>query len=488
MAERVVVVGGGIAGLGAALALSGRGFEVRVLEADPAPLPATSEEAFERWDRRGVPQLRHSHGFLGRLRRLVLERHPDLHRELLAEGVRERGFVDALPPGLAARYVPARGDSEMIAYQCRRTTFERTLHRVVLARGVAIESGARAVGLLVAREGGALAVRGVRFEKSGAKAEATADVVVDAAGARSRLVEWLRAEGARIDEETVDTGILYFTRFYRLRDGQDDPPVERHPRTGDLGYLKYGIFPADRGHFSITLVIAALDRELHDLRHADLFQLTCEAIPGLARWVAPGTAEGAPEVSTIGGQENRLRRFVHRGRPAALGHFAVGDSAIRTNPLYAGGSTIAFVHANLLADTLAEHSDPLRRAMRLDRLAARELEPWYRASTRRDRAFLAEVRRGIEGRPTPLSVRLSRSLARQGVAAASESDLRVRRAFRRVFHMLDLPGRVVSSPRVVLSVLRHWLRGPAANSALLPPKLGPDREELRRELELAGRP
>ena len=62
----VIVVGGGVAGLGSAMVLARQGHEVTVVERDPTPMPASADEAFE-WDRRGAPQVRHSHAFLASL-------------------------------------------------------------------------------------------------------------------------------------------------------------------------------------------------------------------------------------------------------------------------------------------------------------------------------------------------------------------------------------------------------------------------------------
>ena len=93
----VVVVGGGVAGLGAALTLARRGHEVTVVERDDTPMPASSDEAFE-WDRRGAPQVRHSHALLARLTTILRRDHPDVWQALLDEGATEMRFGDDLAP------------------------------------------------------------------------------------------------------------------------------------------------------------------------------------------------------------------------------------------------------------------------------------------------------------------------------------------------------------------------------------------------------
>ena len=99
---RVVVVGGGIAGLGTALACSRDGHEVTILERDDTPMPNDADAAFD-WKRTGAPQVRHSHAFLARLRKLLRERAPDVLDALLDAGAAEIPFTNNLPETLTDR-------------------------------------------------------------------------------------------------------------------------------------------------------------------------------------------------------------------------------------------------------------------------------------------------------------------------------------------------------------------------------------------------
>src|SRR5262245_44061775 len=74
---RIVIVGGGNAGLGTARACARDGDEVTILDRDDTPMPPTADAAFS-WERTGVPQVRHSHAFLARLRNLLRDRAPDV--------------------------------------------------------------------------------------------------------------------------------------------------------------------------------------------------------------------------------------------------------------------------------------------------------------------------------------------------------------------------------------------------------------------------
>ena len=164
--KHIVVVGGSVAGLAAAFILSQDGHRVTVLEKDATPLPASPLEAFERWDRRGAPQTRHSHAFLARLNRILKRRAPDLHEKLLAHGVEELHFKDLAREALGRddlAFVPEDDDIALLA--CRRITFEWVLRRHVLDSGrVSFRDGIDVLGLEAETNGALPRVRGVRLK------------------------------------------------------------------------------------------------------------------------------------------------------------------------------------------------------------------------------------------------------------------------------------------------------------------------------------
>ena len=107
--SRIVVVGGGVAGLAAALKFGRAGHQVEVLERDPTPMPPTADEAFD-WDRRGAPQVRHSHAFLARLYGLLRDHEPDVLAAYKAAGADET-FVKPVAPAMLLQWLRSQHGS-----------------------------------------------------------------------------------------------------------------------------------------------------------------------------------------------------------------------------------------------------------------------------------------------------------------------------------------------------------------------------------------
>jgi 2-polyprenyl-6-methoxyphenol hydroxylase-like FAD-dependent oxidoreductase len=486
MAERVAVVGAGIAGLGTAMALARAGREIVLIDRDPPP-PESVETAFDAWQRKGVTQLRHSHAFLGQLYTLIRDRHPRLMQMLLAAGVREITFEMILPLALQPTYRSAPGDADLRFLMSRRTTLEHVMRAYVRTLpGVSLVTEALVRGLEVDRSATIPVVKGVRVERNGAQAIQGADIVVDASGRNSILIDVLRQAGCVIPEEESPIGILYYTRHYRLRDGQGEPPRDGTPGAGDLGYIKYGVFGGDNRNFSITLSVPEIELALRTaVVRPEVFEKICASLPGCARWTDSKRSAPVTKVFAMGNLRNVWREFAPDGKPQVLNFFAVGDAAVRTNPLYGRGCASAVAHAHALAEVLDTAGDPAERAALFAKLTRRELRAHWESIKAQDLGAIRRARHEQNPHYKPrLKARLVKSLAEEAIGPATRGDVAVLRAFMRGFHMLEPPARWLKRPEILARVLWTWAKPRAWKLGLYPPKLGPERKQMLTQLGL----
>jgi 2-polyprenyl-6-methoxyphenol hydroxylase-like FAD-dependent oxidoreductase len=97
----IVVCGGGVIGLSAAMMLSRDGHQVTVLETDSEGVPVTPGAAWESWRRKGVGQFRQPHNLFARFRRVCDEELPGLTERLLAAGCVWVDPLESLPPSIS---------------------------------------------------------------------------------------------------------------------------------------------------------------------------------------------------------------------------------------------------------------------------------------------------------------------------------------------------------------------------------------------------
>jgi 2-polyprenyl-6-methoxyphenol hydroxylase-like FAD-dependent oxidoreductase len=441
---KIVIVGAGVVGLGAALLLSGDGHEVTVLERDAEPPPVGAEEIWGGWQRKGVNQFRLPHFFLARYRGLLDSELPEVKNALAAAGaVRLNPVLDA------PESVRGAARAEDSAFECisgRRCVVEAAVASVARrAPHLEMRRGTAVAGLVTgpSAHDGVPHVAGVRLDTG---AEIAADLVVDMTGRRSALPGWLEAIGARRPrDELDDCGFIYYGRHFRSATG--DIPPALGPFLMHLGTVTALTLPADNGTWSVTLVTSAKDKALRLLRDAPIWERVARSLPLVAHWL-----DGEPiddRVNAMAGIEDRHRDLMVDGEPVATGVVAAGDAWACSNPTVGKGASIGMLQAMVLRDTIAAAGldDPWEFACRFHYATAELVEPWYRDTLINDRHRLAEIDALVAGgeyRPRDPGWEVS-----QALAAAAVKDPDCLRAFVTVAMVLSRPADVLAGPGLV---------------------------------------
>ncbi len=484
--ERVVVVGSGMCGMFTALALAKRGSQVTVLERDPPPPEGNADAAFFNWNRLGAAQFRHPHAFLGLMCSLIQTHYPELLEQFEAAGARRMEFAEMLPPELKAHYTPEPGDEKLFVLMCRRATLETVIRRHVgTLNNVHIRNGVQVAGVLTEEGNGVRVATGVsvRCRDAGedVRENLHADLLIDASGRSSRFPQWLAKLGLDVEEDTESAQIVYYTRHYKLKPGEAEPPRGDNRGAGDLGYLKYGVFPGDNGNFAIILCTDERETALIDaLRDPDRFDAICRSIPGLEPWLGDDRSAPTTDSFGIGDIRSVWRSFIRDDKPLLENFFAVGDAALRTNPLYGRGCSTGVMHAQILAEVLDAEQDPVVRARAFHARTEDELRPIFDASRREDRSGIKRALAAMEGRglEKPDSLKKWFGVAfGDAMTAAAREQIHVLRGLLRTFHLLEKPGEFLQDRRIRWTIYRYMLRGRRRNASRRLQK-GPQREEM----------
>jgi 2-polyprenyl-6-methoxyphenol hydroxylase-like FAD-dependent oxidoreductase len=450
--------------MGASLSLAAEGCRVVVVDRDALEAAVDPDAAFE-FERRGAPQVRHTHGLLARLTGTLRDRFPTVLEDLLSAGGVE---ID-----LAQRFGDRQdGDENFRVLLARRTTLEWALRRAVSAEPAITVRGGDSVDSLV---GEGRRVSGVRLASG---EDLPTSFVVDAGGRRSALKRWLAELGIDLHEEEHDTGIVYLTRWYQTK--QDCGRVlggeELVKLGGDLGYLFYLAVPADKGTFSVTMAIGAEDARLRSqLLVPESFDRATSILP-LPEGLVDNLTPFGP-VHPMGGLVNRMRRFVSdAGEPIVEGLHAAGDSHTCTNPIYGRGCSLALVQAVALAEAFAEHpEDAAARSRAYERACRAQTEPWYELSVQTDAARTARARALAEGSDT--NDNGANPLDR--LFELGSDDPLLGRAILKAVNLLATPQELMSDPAVVSRALALAAESPetepSSNRWL---RDGPSRKEM----------
>lgn len=463
MAE-IVICGGGVCGLLAAMLLADDGHDVTVLERDPAP-PPDPDGAWDDWDRRGVNQFRLPHFVLPRLRALLLEELPDVIKALEAAGAHDYRFF---------------GDDERLhGITARRPVLEAAVADAAATRpNLTIRRGTAVAHLIAAAAdtpktttttNGIPRVTGVETE-DGERIDA--DLVIDATGRRSPLQRWLDELGARpAIEEVEDSGFVYYGRHLRSPDGTQ---LLGGPSNNAFGSISCLALPGDRDTMGVGIITTNKDTELRVLRDEATWNRVIAALPGTEPILASEPISPLVSMSKI---EDRWRRLVVDGQPVVTGFVVVADSWAATNPTLGRGITLGTMHAIALRDTVRDAGldDAYDFAIAFDDVTQREFTPWYRSTLSQDRDSLQGFECARTGIPRPTT---------GPDGATTWFDLRrLLAAIPNAFHLL---------PRMIGAIslyerMEDMINDPEVQAAIAPiteedvaVNLGPSRDELVR--------
>jgi flavin-dependent dehydrogenase len=168
-----------------------------------------------------------------------------------------------------------------------------------------------------------------------------------------------------------------------------------------------------------------------------------------------------------------------------LNFFPLGDSFIRTNPLYGRGCTFAAIEAETLVHAFDRTENPVARATLYFNNARGALRPYYSDMVKQDKAAIRRARNALDPDYRPkLRNRVIRSFAEDAITPALRGDTALLREFMRAFHMIDKPSEFLRNPGNIAKIMGVWARGKKRNARHYPPKLGPDRQEMMALLDL----
>ena len=428
---QTLIVGSGPTGLILGAALARRGHQVTSVDRDPGPTG-------EVWERRGVMQFAHAHGFRPQVAMTLRAEWPEAFDSWEVRG--------AEPVALAGPDAP-----DLVAMRSRRITFERSLREAARQQsGLTLRQGH--VDRLV-EEGGR--VTGVVVD--GATLEA--DLVVDASGRSGRV------DRTRRRDLDGDCGLAYVDRTYQLRPGAEPGPMQSPIAfMADFEGYQVLVFLHEAGHFSIVLVRPTADAALKALRFEAAFDAACQAIPGVAEWTDPGRSQPTSPVLVGGALRNVYRR------PATTpGLVSVGDAVATTTPTRGRGIAMACMQVDALLALLDAGARPDEVSGPFAAWCDERVEPWVADHIAIDDGMVRRWQGEDIGLDGPLTSDL--------IAAAVEADPLIGEHAAGYFAMTALPETLRPVESRARRVYEDGWRPPYTP--------GPTRDELVEVIERA---
>jgi 2-polyprenyl-6-methoxyphenol hydroxylase-like FAD-dependent oxidoreductase len=432
--EHAVVLGAGMAGLFATRVLSEFYDSVTVVERDTLPDRPNH--------RRGVPQDRHLHAFLGRGVQALSGLFPDLLEEMEAAGaviVRD-GDLSRLYARMGewelARSGRVADPTALTLCLASRPFIEFHVRRRVMGLpNVTVLDDHDLLELLASAD----TVTGVRIVNRNSELTAVlnADLVIDATGRAARTPVFLERLGyGRPAEEQSPTPVGYSSEQFVIPGGGIDQQLvmsnqgPRHPSV---------LLSACEHNTWMLAVGRSIDTGGAPTDFAEMLVLAGEVLPSaiseqLRAALPVGDIVKFRNPASVWRRYDQMPRF-----PAGL--LVIGDAQCSLNPIYGQGMTMAALQALALRDCLDNGDVELAR-----RFFASAAQPIAQAWARNRSAERGPVTTGRWSWRKRL-----RSKIIETCLVAASNDAAVAESLLRVVHLIDPPSRL-NNPTLLLRI------------------------------------
>jgi 2-polyprenyl-6-methoxyphenol hydroxylase-like FAD-dependent oxidoreductase len=435
-----IVIGGSMAGLMAARALSNHFTKVIVLERDPL---IDNEHP-----RKGVPQGHHVHVLMAGGRNIIEHYFPGIVDEMVRDGIARLAWEDIrwYQSGSWKTCIP----TGLIYYPQARVTLENRVCAWLRQQSrVEIHSESNVESLIY--DSTRQSVTGVRLLQSGKQFDLYADLVVDAGGRGSRILKWLSELGYQAPpKETTPIDLVYVSRIYqKTTEARDWQGMACYPLpNGPRGAI---LLPLDSERWILSL-FGYLGE--HPTTDPDSTLLFLKDLPILDLY---NTVSKAKALSNPVKYEypQQLRQRYDRLKDFPNGLLVIGDAMCSFDPIFGQGMTVASLEAHVLDQILASAKDPRALRKKFFTTSQRIIEiPWLIAKSESLRY------KNMPGKRS-LLIRILQWYTGYVFALSAES-VEAYRAFLDVMHSLADPMALLR-PAVLGRVLSQALTGQKPN-------------------------
>lgn len=423
---RVIILGGSLAGLFSARALSETFADVVVVDRDELTGPNDL--------RRGLPQGGHLHGLLARGQQIAEEYFPGITEELKRAGAQSGDVADDVRWIMNGKRLHQTASDLMVLTLSRPLLERHVRERVLALPEISLLQQTDILRLETSED--RRTVTGVVVRRDGTEETVHADLVVDATGRGSRTPVWLQEFGYEaVPEEKHKIGLGYTTRFYRIPDEAFEGNISINT-VASAGVPRGAICQKVEGGRAIVTAYGILGD--HPPTDPEGFHDFIKSLAAPDIHEVLQVAEPIDDPVAYKFPANQ-RRHYQRMTDFPAGLLVIGDAVCSFNPSYAQGMTVAALGSLVLRRHLADTHRPDPIPYFKD-LAQDAIDGCWEMAVGADLSFPE-----VEGERTEEVLQAHAFIAQ--VQEAASRDAAVARAYCRVIGLVDPPS-VLHTPEI----------------------------------------